>query len=114
MSNTEWFRSFSQHVWRKYFALVAKQNESIRPFITDQAGRNILDTCGLILNTRFSQTDQDILHMYYTSKWGDDLYAVEDYSLKHNIPTKTIWMVIRRANRLIAEETGFLSPKDKE
>lgn len=49
---------------------------------------------------------------YFTSRCGDDLYAVEDYRLKHNVPTKVIWIVIRRANRTIMEECGFLERKE--
>jgi hypothetical protein len=49
--------------------------------------------------------------MYFTSRWGDDLYTVEDYSIKHNIPTKVIWIVIRRANRAVMEATGLLEKK---
>ena len=45
---------------------------------------------------------------------GDDIYAVEDYSAKHNIPVKVIWMVIRRANRTIMEEVGFLEKKEDD
>ena len=37
---------------------------------------------------------------------------VEDYRLKHNIPTKVIWIVIHRANRTIMKECGFLERKE--
>jgi hypothetical protein len=37
---------------------------------------------------------------------------VEDYSLRNNIPAKVIWMVIKRANRAVMEECGFLEKKD--
>ena len=50
--------------------------------------------------------------MYYTTRWGDDQYAVEDYALKNKIPVKVIWMVIRRANRTVMEECGFLEKKE--
>lgn len=67
--------------------------------------------CNQIYSTRFIRTDQDILKMYFTSRWGDDLYAVDEYATKHNIPQKVIWMVIRRANRAVMEETGLLEKK---
>ena len=41
----------------------------------------------------------------------DDLYTVEDYSLKHNIPVKVIWIVIHRANRTVMETLGILDKK---
>ena len=38
----------------------------------------------------------------------------KDYALKNNIPTKVIWMVVRRANRTVMEECGFLVPKEND
>ena len=60
---------------------------------------------------RFVATDQGILRMYFTSRWGDDRYAVEDYSSRTGIPTSVIWMVVKRANRIVMEETGFLEKR---
>jgi len=68
--------------------------------------------CHHLYTTRFVKADQDVLKMYFSTRWGDDQYAVEDYSLKNNIPTKVIWMIIRRANRTVMEECGFLDRKE--
>ena len=107
MKSIEWWRGTAQHMWRTYFALRARDN----PQMSD-ADRKIYDICNRIYADFFVKSDQDILHMYFTSKWGDDLYAVEDYSLKHNVPTRVIWIVIRRANRKVMEETGLLERKE--
>jgi len=116
MKNIEWWRSTAQHMWRTYFALrrrqdEAYQNQRLPPLISD-ADVRIYDTCDRIFQNKFVKADQDILKMYFTSRWGDDLYAVEDYSLKHDIPVNVIWIVIHKANRFAMEEIGLLDRKE--
>ena len=112
MKSIEWWRSTAQHMWRTYFALRRQQETGqVIPLMSDP-DRKIYDICNRIYSDFFVKSDQDILRMYFTSKWGDDLYAVEDYSLKQNIPTRVIWIVIRRANRKVMEETGLLERKE--
>ena len=115
MKNIEWWRSTAQHMWRTYFALKRQQEEAYQekklpPEIND-ADELIYNTCDKIFQDKFVRSDQDILKMYFTSRWGDDLYAVEDYSLKHDIPVKVIWIVIRKANRFVIEDVGLLERK---
>ena len=109
MKNIEWWRGVSTHMWRTYFKLERDGFVWEKLSLPDQ---RIYAICHHIFLSRFVKSDQDILRMYFTTRWGDDQYAVEDYSLKNNIPTKVIWMVIRRANRTIMEETGFLERKE--
>ena len=109
MKSVEWWRGTATHMWRTYFALERDGFVWEKLSLPDQ---RIYAICNHVYRTRFVKTDQDILQYYFTSRWGDDLYAVEDYSLKNNIPTKVIWMVIRRANRTIMEECGFLEKKE--
>lgn len=97
-------------MWRTYFALERDGFEWEKLSLPNQ---RVYAVCHHIFLTNFVKSDQDILKMYFTSRWGDDLYAVEDYSLKHNIPVKVIWIVIRRANRAVMEETGFLERKEE-
>jgi len=111
MKNIEWWRTTANHMWRTYFALHRDG------FVWDklsQPDQKFYAICDHVLHTRFVKADQDILRTYYTSRWGDDIYAVEDYSLKNNIPVKVIWMVIRRANRAVMEEVGFLEKKEND
>lgn len=109
MKNIEWWRGAATHMWRTYFAL---ERDGFDWDKLSQPDQKIYAICRHVYQKRFVTTDQDILRTYFTSRWGDDLYAVEDYSLKHNIPPKVIWMVIRRANRTIMEECGLLERKD--
>lgn len=105
----EWWRSTATHMWRTYFALI---RDGVNPDDMSDANRKIWNVCDEIFRTKFITTDQDILRAYFTSRWGDDIYAVEDYSLRHDIPVKVIWMVIRRANRTAMEVTGLLDRKE--
>lgn len=111
MKNVEWWRGTANHMWRTYFAL--ERDGFIWENLT-LPNQRIYAICHHIFLTRFVKTDQDILQMYYTTRWGDDQYAVKDYSRKNNIPVKVIWMVIRRANRTIMEECGFLDKKESD
>ena len=109
MKNVEWWRGTANHMWRTYFAL---ERDGFTWEDLSRPDQRIYAVCHHIYLKRFVKSDQDILRSYFTSRWGDDLYAVEDYSLKNNIPTKVIWMVIRRANRAVMEEAGFLERRE--
>ena len=109
MKSVEWWRGTANHMWRTYFAL---QRDGFDWDTLAAPDRRIYAVCHHVFLKNFVKTDQDILQMYFTTRWGDDQYAVEDYSIKTNIPTKVIWMVIRRANRKVMEEVGFLERKE--
>ena len=109
MKNIEWWRNTATHMWRTYFAM---QRDGFEWENLSLPNQRIYAVCHHAFTKYFVKTDQEILQYYFTSRWGDDLYAVEDYSLKHNIPVKVIWMVIRRANRAVMEEVGLLERKE--
>ena len=104
----EWWRGTATHMWRTYFAL---ERDGFSWETLSDPDKRIYAVCNHVFIKSFVSADQDILRSYFTSRWGDDIYAVEDYSVKHNVPVKVIWMVIRRANRTIMEECGFLERK---
>ena len=106
---SDWWRGTANHMWRTYFAL---ERDGFNWDTLSLPDRRIYAVCHHIFLKRFVQTDQNILRMYFTSRWGDDRYAVEDYSARNGIPTTVVWMVIRRANRIAMEETGFLERKE--
>lgn len=109
MKSIEWWRGIATHMWRTYFTLAKDGLEWEKLSMPDQ---KIFAVCHHVYMRKFVKTDQDILRTYFTSRWGDDIYVVEDYSLKHNMPVKVIWMVIRRANRTVIEELGLLERKE--
>lgn len=106
---TEWWKPTSQHMWRTYFAIVRDTTDWDN---LSEPSKKIYAICHHLFRTRFAKTDQDILRTYFTSRWGDDLYAVEDYSARTGIPTTVIWMVVRRANRIVMETLGLLERKE--
>lgn len=106
--SSEWWRGTANHMWRTFFKF---EQEGFDWDKLSEPNRRIYAVCNHIYLKRFVTTDQDIMRMYYTSRWGDDRYAVEDYSARTGIPTTVIWMVIRRANRIVMEETGFLEKR---
>ena len=110
MKTIEWWRNTANHMWRVYFDLVRQsENGTIRiPDDISASAQNIYNTCDRAFRNEFVQSDQEILRMYFTSRWGDDIYAVEDYSLRNGIQTTYIWKVIRRANRIVIEDIGLL------
>ena len=110
--NIEWWRGTANHMWRTYFALKSRDIDRIWNTL-ERPDKLFYAICHDLYLKQFVSSDQKILEMYYTTRWGDDQYAVEDYSLKHNVPTKVIWMVVRRANRLAMIKAGFLPPKEE-
>lgn len=108
-TGSDWWRGTATHMWRTYFTLERDGYDWDKLSVPN---RKTYAICNHVFLKKFVKTDQDILRFYFTSRWGDDIYAVEDYSAKHNIPVKVIWMVIRRANRTVMEEIGLLERKD--
>lgn len=109
MKNIDWWRGTATHMWRTYFAM---ERDGFSWEKLSLPNQRIYAICSHLYLSRFTSIDQNILKMYFTSRWGDDQYAVEDYSLKQNIPTRVIWMVVKRANRMVMEEVGFLERKE--
>ena len=109
MKNVDWWRGTATHMWRTYFAL--KNNEFVWDKLT-LPEQKIYAVCHHIFTTKCVKIDQEILQRYFTSRWGDDIYTVEDISAKSGQPVKVVWMVIRRANRSVMEEVGLLERKE--
>lgn len=109
--SSEWWKDTANHMWRTYFAL---ERDGFNWDNLTQPDRRIYAVCHHVFLKQFVPSDQNILRMYFTSRWGDDRYAVEDYSARTGVNTTVIWMVIRRARRLVMEETGFLVRKETD
>ena len=120
VKNIEWWRSTAIHMWRTYFAVKRQQEQASSNVVSEifvmknmtDADKKIFAICHKVFTEQFVSSDQDILQMYFTSRWGDDQYAVEDYSLRKNVPTRVIWSVIRRANRRVIEDLGILERRE--
>lgn len=114
MKSKPWWRDSAYHIWRTYFALerdgVGKDDQKWKKL--SEPEKRFYALSHHIFRTQFVKTDQDILQMYFTSRWGDDQYEVKEYSEKTGIPESVIWMVISRAARAIMEACGFLEKKE--
>ena len=106
--NVEWWSGTAKHMWRTFFAL---ERDGCDWENLSDANKKTYAICQHIYLSKFVKSDQDILKMYFTSRWGDDLYAVEEYSKQKNISENSIWIVISRANRAVMEEVGLLEKK---
>lgn len=108
--NNEWWRNTSTHMWRTYFALV-KNGFSWNALTPPN--KRIYAICNHLFVKRFSPDEQDILRMFFTTRYGSDYReAVNIYSAERNIPVNRIWIVVKRANRIVMEECGFLDRKE--
>ena len=96
------------HVWRTFFSV--RKNNAYDGLSRVQQGQ--YEACERVYVTRFEQSDRIILETYYTSKWGDDRYVVEDYSARTGTSTGYIWQIVKLANRYVAEEIGILDRRE--
>lgn len=110
-NSSGWWRGTATHMWRTYFSLKNNKFEWDNLSLPE---KKIYAVCHHVYTKKFSVIDQEILQRYFTTRWGDDIYTVEDISAKSGQPVKLIWMVIRRANRYVIEEVGLLERKDPD
>lgn len=109
MSAKPWWKDSANHIWRTYFAL---ERDGFKWEDLSEPEKRFYALSHHVFRTEFVKSDQDILRMYFTTRWGDDQYEVDEYAKKTGIPTSVIWMVISRAGRLIMEACGFLEKKE--
>ena len=117
MKNIEWWRFTAYHMWNTYFTLRQQQQDALTqnqvpPEISDALVR-IYEICDCAYQNNFTERDQKILHMYFTSRWQENLKMIKEFSKKNKVSVNTIWMVIRRASRDVVEEIGLLDRKDE-
>lgn len=104
-----WWWETAAHCWRTYFAM---ERDGVDNWDNlPESNKKIYALCNHLFIHRFVRTDQNILKMFFTKHWGDGLFAVQDYSRSTGISTSAIWIVIRRACRIVMEEMGLLDKK---
>lgn len=101
----QWWRTLARHLWRTYFVLVDTGTQYDTP-----VNQRKYTVCHKAYMNR-SARDREIIRAFYTAKWGDSVYAVEDYSARTGIPTPTIYGVLLSANRAVIEELGLIEPE---
>ena len=97
-----WIDAVGNHMWRFYYS-----RPDAEPSRMSAANREQWEACNRALR-RFSNAEQEIMRMYYTSEWGRDLHTVEDYSANTGVSVGRIWDAIKAANRAAAEERGLI------
>lgn len=97
-----WIDSIGNHMWRFYYS-----RPHADPSTMGNANRKQWEACDRAI-CRFSKSEQDIMRMYYTSEWGRDLHAVEEYSARTGTSVSHIWNTIKASNRAAVEERGLL------
>lgn len=97
-----WIDAIGNHMWRFYYS-----RHNADPSQMGPASRKQWEACHRAIS-RFNDEEQNVMQMYYTSEWGRDLHAVEDYSARTGMSVNNIWNIIKTANRIAAEERGLI------
>lgn len=97
-----WIDVVGNHMWRFYYSRPNADSATMT-----NANRLQWEACNRAIG-RFSNAEQEIMRMYYTSEWGRDLHAVEDYSARTGTAVNRIWNTVKAANRAAAEERGLI------
>lgn len=97
-----WIDAVGNHMWRFYYS-----RPDADPSGMSLSNREQWEACNRALG-RFSKAEQEIMRMYYTSEWGRDFRAVEDYSARTGISVSHIWNTIKTSNRAATEERGLI------
>lgn len=101
----QWWQILANHLWRTYFVLVDTGTQHDTP-----VNERKYAVCHNAYLNR-SARDREIIRAYYTAKWGDSVYAVEDHSARTGIPTPVIYAVLASAKRAVVEELGLIEPE---
>lgn len=104
MKEFSWWTGTANHLWRAYFVLLQYGMNDQTP-----ADSKIYNLCDAVYN-RLTFQEQEIVRMYYTCRWGDNIYAVEDYSARTGIPVLDIYNAIRTAGYAVINELGIINP----
>lgn len=95
-------------MWRFYYSRYNADPAQMGP-----ANRKQWEACHRAIS-RFNNAEQNVMQMYYTSKWGQDLHDVEDYSERSGMTVNNIWNIIGAANRAAVEERGLIDRRREE
>jgi hypothetical protein len=93
-------------MWRFFFS----RPENVDPTIMTEPNRLQYEACRRAI-TRFSREEREIISMYFSSAWGKDMRAVDDYSKSTGVAVNRIWDVVKAANRTACEERGLIDVK---
>ena len=104
-----WWFGTAHHLWRTYFALTPASPDTI----PDPTDRYVFALCHNIY-TGLSERDKLILRTYFSARWGNASYAVEELSAETGIKPNTIYAVVNRNGAAVMTALGIMKPNRKE
>ena len=109
MKKVEWWRGTANNAFRTYFYVIS---EGRQDRMTPSEQKKYV-ACDKV----FREADEQLKHVltkFYSAKWGDDRYFVEDYSEKIGIDESFVWIMINSARRAVMEELGLLDRRERK
>ncbi|MBE5788222.1 MAG: hypothetical protein E7325_01000 [Clostridiales bacterium] len=100
-----WYQSAGTHLFRTYYF---HEKQGLLPSTPGKLRRH--EAITNVLN-KFSERDQEILKIYFSSEWGHDLDAVQQCTERYEVPEFMIWRTIHRAQRALCDALYLTDPK---
>ncbi len=97
-----WIEATGNHMWRFYYS-----RPDADPSVMTDANREQWEACHKALE-QFSATEKEIIQMYYTSDWKNDLPTVKDFSARTGIAEPKIWKTLKAAKKAVLAERGLI------
>lgn len=110
MSNTaglskEWYRDVADLAWKEFFR---KERERDAFINYSHLSQPLFEACRKIYLEKCTVEDQRIVRAYYDRKWGDGIFALEEFAEQEGIPIDGCWHAIRRVRRFLMQEMKLL------
>ena len=106
--NFNWYKPLANHMWRAYFSVIRSGAD-----LDSDVKRRKYDACHAVY-ILFPERDRNIIKAYYTAKWGDAAYIVDDYSARHGIPVPAIYALITKSQRAVVEQLGLIESEGRK
>lgn len=106
-ATNEWWRGTAQHMWRAFFSMERHRKDTEK---LSDVNRKTYDACNYVYQRKFTEEDREILRMFFSPHRNSD-YPIEEYAKEHNMSVNAVWIVIKRANRLVMETVGLLEKR---
>lgn len=94
----EWYRDVADLAWKEYFR---REREGDAFTNYSHMAPRLFDTCGTIYTSKCTGLDQRIIRAYYDRKWGDGIFALEEFAEQEGISSGACWHTIRWARRAL-------------
>lgn len=103
----EWWRGTAQHMWRAFFSI--ERNMPNWDTLSD-VNKKTYAICQHVYLSNFTKEDRELLKSVYSLHW-EKKYPVDACAEEKNISVNAVWIVVKRANRLVMETIGLLEKR---